>query len=232
LPWLLWLTALLIFVAVWLFPISNFLTRSSGIVLLTVVWCGLIVLTWRSRAFRLAVLTITAACVIFFFLPARNHRDIASLRSDYVAGLRHYEGVNYYWGGESPKGIDCSGLIRRGLIDSLFLRGIRSFDAGLVRHAIWLWWHDCTARDLGDGYGVTIHLLDTPSINTLDHSKLLPGDLGVTRSGVHIMAYLGDESWIEADPSVARVIRVSVPSRDNVWFQEPMSIVRWNILRP
>ena len=68
-----------------------------------------------------------------------------------------------------------------------------------------------------------------PAINSLDHSNILPGDLAVNVSGVHTMAYLGDKTWIEADPGVKRVIRVSVPAR-NPWFEQPVYIVRWSTL--
>jgi len=154
------------------------------------------------------------------------------LRSDYISGLQRYNGVTYYWGGESFRGIDCSGLIRRGLIDALFRRGLRTFDAGLVRRAISLWWHDCTASALGEQHrGLTVRLFDTPSVNVLDHSKVLPGDLAVTKSGIHIMAYLGHHHWIEADPGAGRVITVTAPSADNPWFNDPMNIIRWSILQ-
>lgn len=68
-----------------------------------------------------------------------------------------------------------------------------------------------------------------PAINSLDHSNILPGDLAVNVSGVHTMAYLGDKTWIEADPGVKRVIRVSVPAR-NPWFEQPVYIVHWSTL--
>ena len=162
--------------------------------------------------------------------PISKEHDAAGMRCDYLAGLTRYRGSAYYWGGESPKGIDCSGLIRRGLIDSMFLRGIRTFDAGLVRFSLWLWWHDCTAHDLGDGSGLTTHLFSAPSINELDDSKILPGDLAVTADGSHIMAYSGRDTWIEADPLIGKVISVSTPSKENVFFNEPVNLVRWNLL--
>jgi hypothetical protein len=121
--------------------------------------------------------------------------------------------------------------MRRGLIDAAFLHGIRTFDGGLVRYSIWLWWHDCSARDLGQGHGLTRPLFNTPSINALDDSRILPGDLAVTDNGVHVMAYLGGSRWIEADPGVGKVIVVSAPSPDNGWFRTPMKIVRWNVLK-
>lgn len=35
-----------------------------------------------------------------------------SLRSKLVSGAAAFKGVDYQWGGESPKGFDCSGLIQ------------------------------------------------------------------------------------------------------------------------
>ena len=229
---LLWLAALFLWIAVWLYPLSSAKTRTAGVALVAVVWIGFIALGWRYRPFRFTVLGFTAICSIFLALPARSHPDINQLRLAYVEGLNRYKGVRYYWGGESPKGIDCSGLIRRGLIDAFFLQGLRTFDAGLVRHAIWVWWHDCTAHEFGEGRGFTTILFPAQNLNELDHSKILPGDLAVTRTGVHIMAFVGDHLWIEADPDLGRVVSVTAPSNDNAWFHEPMMIVRWNIFQP
>ncbi len=231
LRWLLWFSALTLYAFVVVFPLGNLLTRTLSVALLGTVWIGLIALTWRHRFLRIALLGFTGLCLAFFALPRQVPRDVPSLRNEYTAGLRRYEGRNYFWGGESPKGIDCSGLIRRGLIDALVLRGVRTLDAAMVREGISLWWHDCSARALGESYrGLTIHLLDTPSINALDHSQLLPGDLAVTDTGVHIMAYLGGDLWIEADPGASHVITVAVPSNDNLWFHGPMKIMRWSLL--
>lgn len=229
--WLLWFAALAGFVAVGVFPLSTRLTRTSGLVLLTVAWVGLIALTWPHRWFRFTLLALTALTGGFLAWPSSRQLDAAALRSDYAASLRRYEGVTYYWGGESTKGIDCSGLIRRGLVDALFLRGLRTADPGLVRRAIGLWWHDSTAEALGTQHRrLTVRLFETPSLNALDHRRLVLGDLAVTRSGIHILAYLGNDQWIEADPMVGRVITVVAPSSDNGWFHGQMKIVRWTVL--
>ena len=54
--------------------------------------------------------------------------------------------------------------------------------------------------------------------------------MAVTISGVHIMAFLGDSKWIEADPNLKKVVIVQVPEGNNPWFQESFNIVRWQEL--
>jgi hypothetical protein len=230
--WLLWIAALGLLIALALFPVSYRITRIASLALASSVWFGLIALVWQQHLLRFALLGLTLLSGAFLAVPSQGQPSAESLRSDYLVALRRYEGVRYYWGGETSRGIDCSGLIRRGLIDALLQRGIRTLDAGLVRHAIRLWWRDCTASALGEQHrGLTVPVLVTPSINALDHSTILPGDLAVTKSGIHILAYLGDQQWIEADPMVGRVITVTAPSADNSWFDGPMNIVRWSVLK-
>jgi hypothetical protein len=228
--WLLWIGAVILFVAIWLHPVSDGRTRTAGLVVVPIIWLGLIGLLWSRPFLRYALLGFTAVCGVFIALPGRANRDVPALRKEAIAGLRRYTGTRYVWGGESPKGIDCSGLMRRGLIDGAFLRGITSADPGLVRFSIWLWWHDCSAADLGSGFGATKRCFTIANINGLNHPRILPGDMAVTTTGVHVMAYLGGDSWIEADPTAGRVIIEKAPATDNEWFAVPMNIVRWRIL--
>lgn len=229
--WSLWLVALVFFIGNLLLPISTGRTRLGGVGLLAAVWFGLIILCWHRSALRWLLLGLTVALAGWLLSPARSLPPASELRAEYVAGLRRYEGVRYFWGGESCFGIDCSGLTRRGLIDGLIWRGVRTFDAGLIRRAVVLWWYDTTANQLGEGYaGLTQAVLEAPSLNSLVDPRVQPGDLAVTGDGVHILAYCGDHEWIEADPIVERVLRVKAPSSDSVWFDVPMKIVRWRLL--
>lgn len=229
--WLLWLGLLVPLIALLVFPASYRVTRMASLALAFVVWFGLIGLVWRKRWLRLVLITVTLVVAGFLSLPSHAKLSTGELRTEYLAGLQKFEGVSYYWGGESSRGIDCSGLIRRGLIDSLLKQGIATLDPGLVRRAIGLWWNDCTAMALGDGHkGLTIPVKETPNLNAMEYGGLLPGDLAVTKSGAHILAYLGDNRWIQADPGAGKVIVVTAPS-ENEWFRVPLKIVRWTELQ-
>ncbi len=50
-----------------------------------------------------------------------------------------YQGVRYVWGGEGLLGIDCSGLVRKGLVWSQLNLGIRTLNGKPIRDAIGLW---------------------------------------------------------------------------------------------
>jgi hypothetical protein len=100
-----------------------------------------------------------------------------------------------------------------------------------VREGVSLWWNDRSAQFLGEANGEqTNSLFETPSLNEVDASRLQAGDLAVSRSGAHILAYLGGNQWIEADPSAGSVLSVSVPASGNSWFRIPMKLVRWRFL--
>jgi cell wall-associated NlpC family hydrolase len=89
-------------------------------------------------------------CLGFALLPTSRVPAQDELRTAYLRDLRRYEGTSYVWGGESPLGIDCSGLVRRGLIDTNIRLGVQRFSPLSLRRAASLWWHDCTAQALGD----------------------------------------------------------------------------------
>jgi hypothetical protein len=48
--------------------------------------------------------------------------------------------------------------------------------------------------------------------------------------GEHILAYVGANRSIEADPGDLKVIAVTVPNLDNFWFQVPVYVLRWQQL--
>ena len=193
------------------------------------MWLGALVLWWKKKVIRLPLLVLLVIPALVLCLPGRA-TDPVSLATDYSRGLRCYRGVRYVWGGEGFLGMDCSGLVRKGLVWGQLVYGFRTLNGSPIREAIALWWHDCSAVALCDGYhGLTTELFRQDSVEGADYARLKVGDLAVTADGVHVMAYLGDRIWIEADPDFRRVIEVPLPT-DNHWFKTPVVIVRWKCL--
>ena len=209
-----------------LYPVSTGALRAGELLCLFGLWGVMLLLVWGRRVARYALLGVTL-CALAFLASPGGTGDAAALRGGYVDSLSEYGGTKYVWGGEGRFGIDCSGLVRRGLIDADFRRGLVTANPKLIRDAASLWWHDSSAKTLLAGYGGrTREILAAPSINELDHSRLLPGDIAVTADGLHTLAYSGDRTWIEADPIPMRVVKVSVPS-GVTWFKVPVHVMRW-----
>jgi len=211
----LWLLSWLITIALLLYPIENRPLRIGLILSIFGVWLGALYFGWRRPIVRVVLFLGTFLIIGFLIFPGR-HFEMERLRREYVESLRYYEGTRYVWGGENKLGIDCSGLVRAGLIKATFEEGLTTLNPGLVRYSLSLWWHDSTAKALGNEYRhQTRRMFSVGSINELDQNRVLPGDIAVTVSGVHVLAYLGSEQWIEADPSVGKVITVPVPAAQN-----------------
>lgn len=176
---------------------------------------------------RLCASGVVAVLVLGMW-PVENR--FTRLAVEYVKALRGYDGVRYVWGGEGFLGMDCSGLVRKGLIRGEFGLGFRTLDGHLIRDAIALWWHDSSALALRDGFrGRTRELFREDGISLAATGRLRAGDLAVTADGVHVMAYLGDHKWIAADPGVGKVVQITLPT-ENPWFSVPVVFVRWSSL--
>jgi hypothetical protein len=230
--WFGWFFAWAILVLTWLYPGSTGWSRALFLVDIAALYLTSLLLALRRpvwRGFLLGLLTLAA---LFLCLPGRQYAR-ADLRRSAATCMTSYAGTRYRWGGEGWFGIDCSGLVRRGMIEADLRQGLRTFDPQLVRRGIDLWWHDCSARQLGESYrSVTRQLFTVTSINLTDPARFLPGDMAVTEDGSHVMAYLGNSTWIEAHPDPGKVIMVKVPSQDNPRFQIPVKIVRWTQVDP
>jgi len=221
-----WIVALCLF----LYPIRNLPLRAGLILALAAIWLGAIIVSRRHKAAFYSFVSISLLVAGFLLLPGRNP-DAGDLQAVYVRALQSYQGTRYVWGGENRFGIDCSGLVRAGMIKADLCQGIGTLNPKLVRSALSLWWYDESANALGKGYRQqTRFLFRTNAIDVLDQSRLHPGDLAVTTSGLHVLAYCGTNTWIEADPTPGRVVIVHVPARTNPWFQQPVNLVRWAAL--
>jgi hypothetical protein len=225
-----WFALWPISIALGVYPVSNRILRSAVLVCILLLVTGLLGFFWRVKLLRITTLVLVSVAIVCFVIPG-NPIDNDSLRRAYTRSLKRYEGTGYVWGGENRLGLDCSGLVRAGLINAEFSEALRKRNPVLLRMSASLWWHDCSARALGEGYrDLTILLFDAQAINQIDSSRLQPGDLAVTEDGIHVLAYLGDKTWIEADPFPRRVMIVSVPTT-NEWFDTPVKLLRWRQLQ-
>jgi hypothetical protein len=217
-----------VFLFLWAHPVSYRSTRLAIIVLALFIWTLTLLLWWKSKPIRYLCCGVFILVLLVAILPGRNPNP-SHLRDRYVRSLLTYEGTKYVWGGENRLGIDCSGLIRRALIISMLQEGLTTGNPGLIRQSYAMRWFDCTANALKNGHrNQTRQLFASPSIHATDHSKLLPGDLAVTADGVHILAYIGNQTWIEADPGGA--VKKLHATEDNDWLQIPIVLLRWEIL--
>lgn len=193
-------------------------------------WLGLLLIFWKRVAARVVLGAFAATLALILLLPGRAI-DRDELRASYLARLLSYEGTDYAWGGENGLGIDCSGLPRRALRDAVLAYGVRDFNGDATRMYVEQWWFDTSAKALGQGYrDFTIGLGVRGTIASMSYESLLPGDLAVTDSGVHVMVYVGAESWIQADPLSGSVITLNGRTGDSTWFQSPITMHRWKVL--
>ncbi len=212
-------------------PIGSGLLRRTLVAALTLAQLCLVRLLWSSfhlgKVLGLAV-SVTCALVILAEMPAEETlpRDLL------VERLRSFEGSRYVWGGECGRGIDCSGLVRRGMIESTLQAAWQETSPGRLRQALAIWWSDASARHMGAGYdGRFEPILEDRRVRELEDHEVEPGDLAVTLDGRHVMAALGDGRWIQAEPRAGRVV-INDRRDDLHWFRTPVRVLRWRALSP
>jgi len=212
------------------FPLRTHLTRLVIILSLLGIVGGGIILAWRRAVLRYVLQGMLLLAGALVLLPGRQV-DTAALRATYASRLLAYRGVPYVWGGENGRGVDCSGLVRAGLIDAEWNQALATANPHLLRAAGSLWWNKCNARWLMNGYQDRTRLLfATPALNAIDDARLEPGDFAVTADGIHTLAYIGDATWIQADPDSQRVMTIQARRDNNGYLRVPMHIMRWRVL--
>lgn len=208
-------------------PISTGLTRNATLLFLLLAWIFLIVLAYRKMWLRLSLLLLPIG-VILTIAVGGGAADSAMLRQEYVRCLREYNGAPYVFGGENILGIDCSGLIRKSMVNAYLSVAWRTHNPAAVRSAFDIWYNDCSTHTLRTGYGNRVEILaDIPNDGQLGSVGLQKGDLALLDKYHHVLAYLGDNVWIEADPTAGKVILSDISKRGI----SPCRIARWVALR-
>src|SRR2546423_8226638 len=181
-----------------LVPYRNSLVRLALLGLWGLTGLFLLMLVWRQNLWRTVVILVMILFAACLLLPGGDKTDTEALRERFVRQLKSYDGAWYVYGGENHRGIDCSGLVRAAMVHSLADEGFSSANPRLLRAALNLWWRDSNAIQLGkSAYGFTAPQADGSPIAMRAAQNLRPGDLAVTTSGSHVLAYLGDNRWIE-----------------------------------
>lgn len=206
------------------YPVHSGVSRIG--MLLAIV--GLIIVTgmglWRVHR-GLAILPVLL--LLPFALPGWN-LDRGKLKEAYLVNMQGMEGKLYHWGGESLRGIDCSGLPRLAMREALLEQW---WNGRAWRKWAELWWWDASAKAMSEGYrGLTTTTGVSGILKELDESELEAGDLAVTRGGVHVMIFLGDGLWIQADPKPMKVVISGAKNGENSWFDLPVSLHRWTLI--
>lgn len=222
--------SLVALVAVNMDPVTTKLHRLAILCALIGIWLGPLLLLWKRKAVRIAFAVIPLVVITSFLLPGKAP-ERSGLRTDFLARMVSYEGTEYHWGGESGRGIDCSGLPRRAMREALFSDGSRHLNGGSLRLFLRHWWNDASAKALAEGYlDFTTPTGAGGTIAAMDYANLQPGDLAVTEDRRHILAFLGEEEWIQADPGAGKVIIGNGRTSPNGWFAVPVTIHRWSVL--
>jgi len=223
----LWLAIAVVTTVVYWQPVRSQSVRVELITGSVVLWLGALLII-RHKVFRITAAVLPILLMGLLMLPGRAPNK-TELRNQYVRALLSYAGTRYIWGGETRRGIDCSGLIRAGLISAQWRQGFATHNPALMREAISLAWHDTSARAMRDEHrGQTRLLFRAKGIDRIDSSKLLPGDFAVTSDGIHTLAYVGNNTWIEAEPG-EKVIVLKADT-DNPWLKIPVHVLRWRQL--
>ena len=186
------------------------------------------------KAYPKIVLPILIVFVIGIYWINSNAEPIktSELRAVYINELKSYVGTQYYWGGETHLGIDCSGLARTAFWQTMLKVGISKHNFHLLVPILWkFWWRDLSASDMEDGkYNYTKHIGKADKLAGYNNKNLLPGDIAIPGRS-HVLIYLGDNQWIEASPEDNKVvINKAVLNSKRSYFNMKTEFVRWWIM--
>lgn len=225
-----WVALWVILLTMLIFPVSIGFIRLSIILGFILLWSSGIYLFWRNVYLRVLFLLIAIVVLTIIIIPGKKANS-KQLQNEYVNSLLAYENVRYIWGGENKIGIDCSGLVREGFINANLKIGVKTLNPRLIRRAFFIWWYDCSAEALGNNYRqMTTLVLKSREMDELDYNNIIPGDIIVAETGFHTFAYIGNNTWIEANPDKGKTVRITSDEKAKEWADIPIRVVRWSEL--
>lgn len=226
-PFVLPVVATLGVVVVSIHPVASLRSRVTLIVcVLTLLVLAAHRLRRRPRL-RFLVPGLTAIAAVATLAPIRASMDAGEEGRAAAKAALAYEGVGYVWGGESARGIDCSGLVRRAYIDAALHTAFTRGSPAHLRRAMHWWWSDTTAREFETAPPVSGERIGVlPNLRGNMPDTLRPGDLAIVTSGAHVLLYLGEHRWIQADPSAHRVNISDSRSDRNTWLDGSAVLLR------
>lgn len=208
-------------------PVATGISRATELICAVMVIGCLLNWVWPKRPVRFAVFGALGAGILFFACPFGPMVKPEDERAAIIAAAKTYAGTRYVWGGESSRGIDCSGLIRCAYRDAAVTLAIRHFSPPLARRATGLWWRDQAARDFENSGAIAGRRIAVlPTLRGETPASVLPGDVAIVGDGLHVLLYLGEQRWIQADPSSHTVHEDDSRTSRNIWLNGTATILR------
>jgi len=227
----LWWLTLLLLAGIAAYPVGAASIRTAEIVLAGALLAESIGLGWRYPWLRWTLLAVCGIAGFFLAMPGRQRFDRMELRQATVEALKRYDGVRYFRGGENRLGMDCAGLVRRGVIDALFIDGLRHANPVLVRRALALWWQSGGLRELlGGAGGKAERLYEVKTMAGMDDSRLHPGDFAIALNGAWAGSFLGNHTWLYASAEAGKVVQANPCAARSTAAQTPATVLRWRHL--
>ncbi len=228
--WLMIIVGVCLILLTLLHPVNRASLRIAGIVGICLVWVSLLIKCRRKSTPSVILLALPVVLTIYLVIPVRVS-DHQALRSAYLEELEKLDGTRYVWGGESKLGVDCSGLPRLALRQAHCRRFFSTGNPGHARAWLNSWWFDSSADALANDYrGFTWPVDVEGTLQDIDPKTINPGDLAITENGVHLLVFLGDGKWIQADPGPNKVLIQDPKVDSSGWFKMKSTIHRWREL--